>query len=159
MYEAAATYGGVPRDEMTPTFRRRLEIGDRIERAAYLGALRSRRGLVRSVCNDIARVDAVVVPGAVSRAPRLDDMEAPVAGMAVNWPDVSARTMALWNVTGLPSVAVPSGCDDAGLPVGIQIVGAPHTDERCLTVAAAFQAATAHHLSSPFDPLTARSLR
>ena len=84
-------------------------------------------------------------------------MEAPVAGVAYNWPDVHARTVALWNVTGLPSVAVPSGHADAGLPVGIQVAGPPHADERCLAIAAAFQAATTHHLSSPFTP--ARSHR
>lgn len=152
MYEAAGTYAGVPRDRMTPTFRRRLEIGDRIDRATYLQALRARRGLVRSVCSDIAGVDAVVVPGTVTPAPRLDDMEAPVAGVAYNWPDVHARTVAVWNVTGLPAVAVPSGHDAGGLPVGIQIAGLPHADERCLAIAAAYQSAAPHHLVSPFTP-------
>lgn len=157
MYEASRTYEGVPRDDMTDTFRRRLEIGDRIEHATYVDALRARRGLVRSVCNDIEGLDAVIVPGTVMTAPRLDDMEAPVAGVACNWPDVHARTVALWNVTGLPSVALPSGHSGAGLPVGIQVAGPPHADERCLAIAAAFQSATTHHLSSPFTP--ARSHR
>jgi aspartyl-tRNA(Asn)/glutamyl-tRNA(Gln) amidotransferase subunit A len=152
MYEAAVTYHGVPRDEMTATFRGRLDVGDRVGRSTYLDALRARRGLIRSVCNDIRDLDAIVLPACVSPAPRLDDMDAPVAGVPVNWPDVSARTMALWNVTGLPSVAVPTGRSPSGLPVGMQIAGLPHSDERLLAIAAAFQAATAHHLSTPLHP-------
>jgi aspartyl-tRNA(Asn)/glutamyl-tRNA(Gln) amidotransferase subunit A len=57
--------------------------------------------------------------------------------------------MALWNVTGLPSLAVPIGFGTDGLPIGMQIAGAPFTDETCLAVGATYQTATNHHLRSP----------
>lgn len=152
MSEATKTYAGVPRDEMTSTFRRRLEIGDRIDDHTYVEALRARRALTTEVTKCVAGFDAVVVPATVSPAPRLDHLDALVAGVAVTWPDVSARTMALWNVTGLPSVSVPTGFNAGGLPLGMQIVGAPFADERCLAIAAAYQTATEHHLVTPNLP-------
>ena len=118
----------------------------------------ARRALIASVGADMATVDALVVPACVSEAPRLDAMDAPVAGHPVTWPDVQARTMAIWNVTGFPSVAVPTGLGDGGLPVAMQVVGHPHADERCLDIATAYQAATAHHLAAPTfaSPLSRR---
>ncbi len=97
----------------------------------------------------IAGCDVVVAPACVQTAPPFDDVDRPVAGVAATWPDVSARTMALWNVTGLPSVAVPIGFGDDGLPIGMQVAGAAFADERCLAVAAAFQGATDHHHRRP----------
>jgi amidase len=38
---------------------------------------------------------------------------------------------ALWNTTGQPAVSLPLATDDAGLPVGVQIVGRP-ADEATL---------------------------
>jgi len=108
--------------------------------------------LTRSVLAAIARCDVVVAPACLQTAPPFDDVDRPVAGVPVTWPDVSARTMALWNVTGLPAVAVPIGVGDDGLPVGMQVAGIAFADERCLAVAAAYQAATDHHRRRPPSP-------
>jgi aspartyl-tRNA(Asn)/glutamyl-tRNA(Gln) amidotransferase subunit A len=149
MAEASVTYAGVPRDAMTPAFRGRLEVGDRVDRDTYLAALRARHALAAQVTADLAAVDAFVVPTCVSAAPRLDAMDAPVAGVEVTWPDVSARTVALWNVTGLPAVSVPIGFDTCGLPLGMQLAGVPYSDERLLAIAATYQAASEHHRAVP----------
>lgn len=39
------------------------------------------------------------------------------------------------NAAGLPSLAVPMGLNQAGLPIGLQIVGPPHSEEELLHVA------------------------
>ena len=113
----------------------RLEAGDLIGRDQYLAALRTRSQLAARVRGVFAQCDLVVVPTTVSTAPPLDHIDRPVDGHEVNWPDVSARTVALWNVTGLPALSLPIGTGDDGLPVGMQIVGPPHGDERCLALA------------------------
>jgi aspartyl-tRNA(Asn)/glutamyl-tRNA(Gln) amidotransferase subunit A len=151
MAEAARTYADAPRDQLSPAFRRRLEDGGAIDGATYADALRSRRALTHTVTAAIAGCDVVVAPACVQTAPPFDDVDRPVAGVPSTWPDVSARTMALWNVTGLPSVAVPIGFGDDGLPIGMQVAGPAFADETCLALAAAFQGATDHHHRCPVE--------
>ncbi|MER6557150.1 amidase [Streptomyces sp. NPDC001027] len=50
---------------------------------------------------------------------------------------------------GLPALSVPCGFDDAGLPVGLQIIGPHHADAAVLQAAAAFEQATAWHTRRP----------
>ena len=42
---------------------------------------------------------------------------------------------AQWNVAGCPAVAVPVGRSPAGMPIGLQLVGLPGTEEKLLAVA------------------------
>ncbi len=46
-----------------------------------------------------------------------------------------------FNLTGQPAASVPVGLDEAGLPVGLQIVGRRHADRTVLAAARAFEAA------------------
>lgn len=43
--------------------------------------------------------------------------------------------MPVWNVLGYPVAAVPIGVDDAGLPMGCQLIGLPDTERRLLSLA------------------------
>ena len=54
-----------------------------------------------------------------------------------------------FNMTGQPALSVPCGFTAAGLPVGLQIVGARHTDALVLRVGQAFQSATGWHRRTP----------
>lgn len=58
-------------------------------------------------------------------------------------------TCAYITVTGLPAISVPCGFTDAGLPVGLQIVGRPNADVAVLQLAYAFQEATGFHRRRP----------
>jgi aspartyl-tRNA(Asn)/glutamyl-tRNA(Gln) amidotransferase subunit A len=53
------------------------------------------------------------------------------------------------SLTGLPSLAVPCGFDDDGLPVGMQVIGRPFDEARLFRVGAAFQGATDFHTRTP----------
>lgn len=55
--------------------------------------------------------------------------------------------------TGLPSVSVPVGLSDAGLPVGIQLIGSHRGEARLLQVARAVEMACGGPLG-PIDPIT-----
>jgi aspartyl-tRNA(Asn)/glutamyl-tRNA(Gln) amidotransferase subunit A len=55
------------------------------------------------------------------------------------------------NVWGLPAISVPCGFTEAGLPIGMQIIG-PHWGEiRVLQVAHAYEQATAWHKRQPLS--------
>ncbi len=40
----------------------------------------------------------------------------------------------LANLTGDPALSLPAGCDEAGLPIGLQVIGAHHADTALLTL-------------------------
>lgn len=73
----------------------------------------------------------------------------------LEWPtEVAGRPMAHYidwmlsncriSAFGLPTLSLPAGFTPAGLPVGAQIIGAPHGDLDLLRAAKALEAATAH---------------
>jgi aspartyl-tRNA(Asn)/glutamyl-tRNA(Gln) amidotransferase subunit A len=53
------------------------------------------------------------------------------------------------NYLGLPSISVPAGFDDKGLPVAFQLVGRPFAEARLLHAADAFQRVTDYHRRTP----------
>jgi amidase len=59
------------------------------------------------------------------------------------------RSCTVISATGCPALSVPGGFTDDGLPVGLQIVGAPRADRRVLEVGHAFEQATRFGLRRP----------
>ena len=45
------------------------------------------------------------------------------------------------NLAGFPGVAIPMGKSDAGLPIGVQLIGRPYEDELVLSVAEQLESA------------------
>jgi aspartyl-tRNA(Asn)/glutamyl-tRNA(Gln) amidotransferase subunit A len=62
---------------------------------------------------------------------------------------VFLRNTAPWNLYGLPTISIPCGFSQSGLPIGLQITGAPDRDDRVLSLAAAFQDETDFHSRRP----------
>jgi len=52
------------------------------------------------------------------------------------------------NIAGLPAISIPAGFAD-GLPIGMQIIGKPFSEEKILKIAYAFQQATEWHKRRP----------
>jgi len=53
------------------------------------------------------------------------------------------------NLAGLPGLSIPCGFTKAGLPVGLQLLGAPFAEEKLLRVARMYEAATDWHARRP----------
>ncbi|WP_413543833.1 amidase family protein [Citricoccus nitrophenolicus] len=66
-------------------------------------------------------------------------------GTYVEW----MRSATLISATGCPAISVPGGFTAAGLPVGLQFVGAPGRDVDLLRVARAYDEATRHAERAP----------
>jgi aspartyl-tRNA(Asn)/glutamyl-tRNA(Gln) amidotransferase subunit A len=62
---------------------------------------------------------------------------------------VPTRNTAPFDVFGLPTISVPCGFMSTGLPIGLQIIGAPFAESRVLAVAHAYEQVTEWHNHHP----------
>ena len=53
------------------------------------------------------------------------------------------------NYLGLPTLVVPAGFGQGGMPIGLQLIGRPFGDEALIALGSAFQGATDHHNKVP----------
>jgi aspartyl-tRNA(Asn)/glutamyl-tRNA(Gln) amidotransferase subunit A len=61
----------------------------------------------------------------------------------------SLNNTAAFNIYGLPTISVPCGFTTDGLPIGLQISGAPFAESTVLALAHAYEQATEWHRRSP----------
>ena len=91
---------------------------------AYLRAQRLRGQIIRDMVNLIGRFDCVISPSSTESAPE-----------GLEWTGSPAFNSP-WSLTGLPSITVPSGLTEDGLPLGLQIIGTPYTEWELLRIGA-----------------------
>ena len=128
----------------------RIYGGYAIPATVYLEALSRRGPLLRRFCTEaLGGFDALLTPSLRMRVPTRAEVN--VDASAENW----GRFMALsantrpFNYLGLPTISVPAGFDDRGLPVGLQIAARPFGEARLLRIADAFQRETDWHKRNP----------
>jgi aspartyl-tRNA(Asn)/glutamyl-tRNA(Gln) amidotransferase subunit A len=78
---------------------------------------------------DSIQLDALVMPTTLVTAPLVEDAERHFTALS--------RNAIPWSLLGWPVVSVPCGCDEQGLPIGLQVVATPHEDGQALRVARA----------------------
>ncbi|WP_420003351.1 Asp-tRNA(Asn)/Glu-tRNA(Gln) amidotransferase subunit GatA [Arenibacterium sp. LLYu02] len=122
---------------------RRVMVGTYVLSAGFYDAYYNRARRVRTLIKKdfedafAAGVDAILTPATPSAAFGLGEMndEDPVK-MYLN--DVFTVTV---NLAGLPGVAVPTGVDAQGLPLGLQLIGRPWEEGDLLNTAYALEQA------------------
>lgn len=120
--ELAVYLGDTPRDRLSPELRFLLDY------AARADAERSAAVLARTRATLLAAIgeDGVLLTPAAPQA----------AFPHTNRPPANqAMFTALANVAGLPALVVPAGTDAAGMPVAVQLIGAPGADRALLRLA------------------------
>lgn len=138
MPEATAYHAGTMAERLQDygePLQDRLLAGLGVSAAQYLQALRVRRVIAQQFADLFRQVDLIVLPTMLSEAPTL---ESAVAG---SWAGLRARirSVAAFNLAGLPAITVPCGLTSSGLPVGLQIVGASHADWTVLRAGFVFE--------------------
>lgn len=127
-----------PEDRVTPYAR------DAILAKDYLRALRLRGLVAREIDAVLAGFDAIVGPSRGTAGPRLGaEFRSAIRGGV---PDLLG---AIGNAAGLPSIGVPCGFTDDGLPVGLQFMGRAWDENTLLAAARAWQARTDWHRRRP----------
>jgi aspartyl-tRNA(Asn)/glutamyl-tRNA(Gln) amidotransferase subunit A len=126
-----------------------LEMGRLVPATTMVAAQRLRARLASECAHVFERVDAIIVPSLPIAAPRLTDSIVRIAGVTVDVASALSRNMMLFNLTGLPAVALPCGRSSAGLPIGLQLAGRPFDEATVLRIAHAYERATEWHLQRP----------
>ncbi len=96
--------------------------GSQASAASYGAALWDRERMIQSFGEWLAPYDALVTIPATGEAPGRETTGDP-------------RFCTRWTLLGAPAVGLPTGTGPAGLPLGLQVVGAPGHDARLLGVA------------------------
>ncbi len=127
-----------------------IEQGFTLTSEAVMRSELARTQIYAEVAQFFDKYDALILPAAqVAPFPIETDWIREINGVELptylDWMTVCCAV----SVTGLPAISVPGGFTSDGLPVGLQIVGKPRGDLKLLRIAAAFEAATEHHLREP----------
>ncbi|MEZ5408228.1 MAG: amidase [Acidimicrobiales bacterium] len=97
----------------------------------------------RRLCSWWADTDLLLTPTMANPPVRLGELvhtaEDPMAGMAKAGPSIVFTSP--FNASGQPAMSVPLWWNDAGLPVGVQLVAAPWREDVLFRVAAQLEAA------------------
>jgi aspartyl-tRNA(Asn)/glutamyl-tRNA(Gln) amidotransferase subunit A len=117
----------------------------------YLRAMRIRRLIQTAFSGMFASLDALVAPARTGPAPPIDRPLMPPVGAALAAPPQASGFSGLipaGNLAGLPALALP--CGFAGsLPVALQLVGAPFSENLLLAIGKEFQGRTDWHRRRP----------
>jgi aspartyl-tRNA(Asn)/glutamyl-tRNA(Gln) amidotransferase subunit A len=108
--------------EYRPRIRAAIELGFLIPAPLYLKAQQIRREVRRHMAPLFTQVDALLMPPAPGPAPDPSTTGDPVFN-------------ALASGLGLPAISIPTGLAPDGLPLGVQLVGAPLAETSLLEAA------------------------
>ena len=97
--------------------------GAAVPEREYRAALAQRDRLIAEYTRWVAPYDAILTPPAVGEAPSRETTGSP-------------RFCSRWTLLGAPAVTIPTGRGPHGLPLGLQLVGAPGDDRRVIVAAA-----------------------
>ena len=126
-------------DKLDPGLRALMEKGLAITLADYARAFEARSRLARDLALWHRNYDLLLAPVAPTAGPPVETLYNSEA--FPRWTKGAPYTLPC-NLTGQPAASMPAGLTKAGLPVGIQIIGAPRADEAVLRAMRAFESAS-----------------
>ncbi|MGD9293897.1 MAG: amidase [Roseobacter sp.] len=106
-------------DTLKPVITRARQIG----RAEYEDALAVKTSAEKFFADFFTEFDAIIAPSAAGEAPRF--------GGGTGDPIFCT----LWTLAGLPCITLPLLVGETGLPIGVQLIGPAHKDDRLLRTA------------------------
>jgi aspartyl-tRNA(Asn)/glutamyl-tRNA(Gln) amidotransferase subunit A len=122
--------------------RRRLDAAERVMLADYLAATAHRERLRAAVAALFEQVDLLISPTAAGSPLPTGDERVVHLGREIEFRELVMTYTVLQDLLGLPACCVRAGFDDLGIPIGVQLTGAPRADRRVLAAAQALYAAT-----------------
>jgi aspartyl-tRNA(Asn)/glutamyl-tRNA(Gln) amidotransferase subunit A len=118
-----------------------LEQGRLIQATEYVNAQRLRSVFRREFNAIWKQVHVLAVPVTPVTAPLLTDTTVTINGAEEDVRMASTRFMRTANLLGDPALAMPCGKSKSGLPIGLQLMGAPFSEPLLLRLAGTLEAA------------------
>lgn len=110
-------------DVISDILRKLVDEGRAIGAVAYQQAVDDAKGFARSLGEYLEDCNAIITPATTGVAPK---------GIETTGNPVFCT---LWTLSGLPSLSLPLLTGEDDLPIGVQLVGAPHDDARLMRTA------------------------
>jgi aspartyl-tRNA(Asn)/glutamyl-tRNA(Gln) amidotransferase subunit A len=141
-YEYHARWvAGTPEKYQPVTRERIVRNAANVPLSNYVQARRQIDQLRRDVKKVFVDVDLLVAPALPTPPVLIAQGGEPTA--------VSIRNTSPFDILGLPAISIPCGFTSSGLPIGLQIVGAPFAESTVLAGAHAYEQATDWHTRRP----------
>jgi aspartyl-tRNA(Asn)/glutamyl-tRNA(Gln) amidotransferase subunit A len=125
------------RELMEPALREVVTQGEQWSALDYLTATATRMAMGATMGAFHERYDLLLTP-TVPITPFVAGEEVPIGWHSPRWTSWTPFTYP-FNMTQQPAASVPCGWTDIGLPIGLQVVGPRHADDRVLAACAAYE--------------------
>ncbi len=112
-----------------------LEQGRMIAAEEYINAQRFRTLLRREFDALWQKIDILAAPSTPVTAPLLEETRVKIGAKEEDARLASTRLTRPINFVGEPALSMPCGKDSNGLPIGLQLIGAPFSEPRLLQIA------------------------
>ena len=121
-------------NDYDPETLKRIRSGADVTAAQYIQAYRELLQQRRQILQTFERIDLILTPTAPVLPPSLSDLQA--APDQLRGKELfMLRNTRPFNIYGLPSISVNCGFSKSGLPIGLQITGAPGAEGAVLALA------------------------
>lgn len=112
--------------------------------AYYLKALKVRNLIRQDFLKAFEKADCLMLPVSPTTAFKIGEKTDDPLQMYL----ADVYTIAV-NLAGLPGISIPCGFDEKGLPIGLQIITGPFTENKLLRIGQMYQTATNWHTQKP----------
>ena len=124
-------------EDYGPRIRSGMEMGMLVPATKYLQAMRLRRQFRQDMVQTVGKVDVLLTPATPAPAPK----DRNTTG--------DASFQVPWTSSGLPTVTLPSGLSEAGMPLAVQLGGLPFEEGKLLGIAKWCETAIGVQLAPP----------
>jgi len=118
----------------------RLVASQEVKGYEYVQAQTKREKLIANLNQIFDEVDVLLVPTLPILPPDIDQREVTINNTTVTTQHALLKLTAPFNYTGNPALSIPCGMSKSGLPIGLQLIGRHHDEERLYQLGDALEA-------------------
>jgi aspartyl-tRNA(Asn)/glutamyl-tRNA(Gln) amidotransferase subunit A len=122
--------------------------GADVSRQDYEKSLKQLEVARQEIAGQFQTIDLLATPTIQVPAPSIAELKADPSALRPKEITLLRNTRP-WNVWGIPTLSLPCGFTQSGLPIGLQIAGPPWREDLVLRLAHAYEQATSWHTRRP----------